>query len=118
MKYNLNQIKTAFDLAEIPQDFAERILNYLPEAVEKLRLSEPETLEDLFEQFCNEHQIEESQLKGKNRKHKLVELRYKFTKLAKEKFGKKATHCAIGRVLNKTHCTVLWYLNKYTLDKN
>lgn len=109
MKYSENQIRTAFAIAEIPTDFANKIIGYLPQAVEQLRLTEPETIADLFEWFCLTENICETELKSSKRDRYLFEIRLKFTTLAKEKFGKRATQQAIGNILNRNHCTVLHY---------
>lgn len=110
MSYTINHIRKAFELAEIPEGFANRIINYLPEAVRLVALSDPNILNDLFDDFCRIEEIDREWLLSRKRSAEMFEIRLKFTKLAKEKFGKKATQQAIGYVLNRDHATVLWYL--------
>lgn len=117
MKYSESQICKAFELGNIPHDFAENIIKLLPDAVEQLRLVQPETLEDLFEWFCLNEKICEEELKSEKRDRYLFEFRLKFTNLAKETFGKKATHCAIGKALNRDHSTIMHYFTKIKARK-
>ncbi|GEM_PF-7070598 len=108
MNYSIKHITKAFELAGIPGEHAVNVTQYLDEAVRRTRLIQPDNLEDLFELFCFEENISERELKTKKRDHHLVELRIKFAKLAKERFPK-ATQEAIGRPLNRSHETVLYY---------
>jgi hypothetical protein len=117
MNFSIKHIIKAFELSRLPKFFAEKVISNLNEAVRQTRLIQPDNMEDLFELFCLEEGISERELRSKKRSHYLVELRYKFTKLAVQTFGKKATQVKIGKVLDRDHGTILWYLNKYASDK-
>ena len=65
MNFSTEQIRKAFELAEIPEDFANRIIEYLPEAVRSLNIIQAETLDDFFGQFCILNSIAESELRSR-----------------------------------------------------
>ena len=111
MNFSTEQIRKAFELAEIPEDFANRIIEYLPEAVRSLNIIQAETLDDFFGQFCILNSIAESELRSRKRDENLVKLRKKFAILAKERFPGHSSR-EIGAEINRHGLTVRHYYNR------
>lgn len=110
MNYSKLQILKAAELSGLSEGQAQYLCSLLNEAVKLTELVLPTTLEGLFELFLLNESINKEEFLSKNRKNKLFEYRIKFTKLAKETFGKKANSLSIGKTLNRDHASVLRYL--------
>lgn len=111
MNYSIEHIHKAFELAEIPEDFANRIIEYLPEAVRLLNTIHAETLSDFFGQFCILNSISESELRSRKRDENLVKLRKKYCILAKERFPEHSS-VEIGREIDRDGSTVRNYFDR------
>lgn len=105
MNYSINHIRRAFELAEIPSDFAERIIEYLPEAVRQLETVQAETLNDFFGQFCIKNEVTEGEMKSRKKVDRLAKLRKKYVILAKQYFPDEPNKW-IGREINRDASSV------------
>lgn len=111
MNYSTDHIRRAFELAEIPSDFTERIIEYLPEAVRQLETVQAESLNDFFGQFCILNSIPEDEIRSKKRDEWIVRLRKKYCILAKEHFPDHSSR-EIGLMINRHGLTVRHYFNR------
>lgn len=109
MNFSTDHIRRAFELAEIPSDFAERIIQYLPEAVRQLETVQTETLNDFLGQFCIKNEVTEEEMKAKRKPGDIAKLRQKFIILAKQHFPK-APNWKIGKEIDRGSSLVCWVL--------
>jgi len=107
MNYSEKQILLAATLAGVSYANVYGIIEKLPEAARQLKTSY-ETIDDLFNCFCNKYEINPTLLRSKSKHRELVEYRIVFAKLAKVVFPV-LSYAKIGKIINRDHSTVCYY---------